>query len=66
MLLCKVPTHMEIKDNKIRNKTLKEALEIPGTVTTKIYPTIRIGRNFQKKWETNISKLHIIKPSIKE
>ena len=54
---CKVPAHMEIKENEEAAKQAIDYLEWPLL-------TIRWARNCE--WENITSKLHYIKPRIKE
>ena len=53
--------------------TAKQAIDLPGMTTTRLlytdyYLTIRRARNskWQREWENSTSKLHYIKPHIKE
>ena len=69
LTLCKFPAHIGVKGNE----EAKQAIDIPGMTTTRLlysdyYLTIRRAKNpkWQRELENGTSKLHYIKPCIKE
>ena len=71
--LCKVSAHMEVKGNEETEKAAKQATDMPGITTTRLfhtdyYLTIRRARNskWQMEWENSTIKLYYIKPRIEE
>ena len=67
------PAHMGIKRNKEADKAEKQALNMSGISTTRLPYTdyclfISRTRNseWQRGWETSISKLYYFKPCMKE
>ena len=62
-----------MKGNEQAYKAAKQAIDIPGMTIMRLpysdyYSTIRRARKseWQREWENNSSKLHYIKPRIKE